>query len=203
MLLLASLLQMTAAQPVGLQGLIRVDDMPDYVLQGSKSYRVQTWTLVAPDGKPLKCDVEYPSGERRLDKHTCSLIMKRAKFGPVKWTDGTPAHGLYRMAIGWSFNRPMPTEADLTIAVVKLPKGMASPAFLRLIVAVDELSQPQSCSSEPRLFESTPTPDNAALVAAACSEFLKRWKFITPADDSGRPVRTIQNASVEVRALEK
>ena len=175
-------------------GVFRVDDFPEFLLESGKSYQIPARILVGLDGKPISCDVEQPSDKRRLDKYTCEILVKRARFAPPKWHDGTPAHGLYRQKISWAFESPTVLGADLDIAVNKLPVGVKAPAQIFLNVDVDTKAVAASCANAPS--NSLPSPnrsDQAELIRLACGELIKSWKFFVPTDASGQPLRTIQN----------
>jgi hypothetical protein len=175
--------------------IFKVDDFPEFLLESKKSYQIPARILVGLDGNPISCDVEQPSDKRRLDKYTCDILVKRARFAPPKWHDGTPAHGLYRQKISWAFESPTVLGADLDIAVNKLPIGVKTPAQIFLNVDVDTKAVAVSCANAPPW----PTPnrsDQAELVRLACGELIKSWKFFVPKDASGQPLRTIQNFAV-------
>jgi hypothetical protein len=200
------ILLVALAPTPSVEGLFSINDFPQYVLEAEKSYRIPTRTLVGLDGKPVWCDVEQASGEPRLDKHTCNIIKKRARFAPAKWIDGTPSYALVRQPITWAVNQiPTGYTVDLELAVNKLPADETSPVMMALSIAVDEQGKSVSCTS------STPPPTNQlpkwsedpALARLACSEMMKSWTFFVPKDAVGRPVRSIQNARVIIGELRK
>lgn len=80
-----------ARPPQGsLRGLIRSDDYPsslvEWGVQGTVGFRLR----VEPDGSISECSITESSGSPALDKHTCKLITKRARYGPAIGHDGKP-----------------------------------------------------------------------------------------------------------------
>lgn len=80
-----------AERPKGtLQGLIRSDDYPfDLVergIQGSVGVRLR----IEPDGSTSECTIIESSGAPALDKHTCALFKKRARYASALGHDGKP-----------------------------------------------------------------------------------------------------------------
>jgi protein TonB len=56
---------------------------------------------VAPSGKPTSCEVEQSSGDATLDRTTCTLLMKRARFLPSIDDKGEPVEGNFTAAAKW------------------------------------------------------------------------------------------------------
>jgi hypothetical protein len=147
--------QLSAPMPINqrvpdVRAIFTAQDFPDY-LTGSRT--VYTRTIVRPDGSIQGCTAEVSSGDAWLDAYTCKLIVKRTKFGPAKWSDGSPVYGVVRFPVGWGIRIRPPTRvqamnafaSDLEISVNQLPKG-ADPVFgISLEVATDEKGRPQTC----------------------------------------------------------
>jgi hypothetical protein len=148
------------------------------------------------------CSAEQSSGDARLDAYTCALILKRGKFkAPARWLDGSPAYGVVRLPVFWAARSPTPPppfQADLVLTVSKLPDGVRSPAVERLMFAADENGHFVSCESRPPQTYGEPAnpANNEQLVQVACGQLIKTYTAIAAKDENGRPVRSIQNASV-------
>lgn len=73
-----------------LRGLIRSDDYPgsliDRDIQGTVGFRIR----IEPDGSISDCAIIESSGAPDLDKHTCNLAKKRARYLPATGHDGKP-----------------------------------------------------------------------------------------------------------------
>ena len=180
-------------------GVLRASDFPHHLVEYGESYQISTRTLVAPDGKPIRCEAERSSRKPKLDKYTCDIMVARARFSPIRWIDGTPAHALYRQVIGWTYDVPRAPDADLELAVNELPKGVKRPFRFELTIAVDEQARAVSCSSAGRTAQETASQQvDPVLVRLACAELLKSRRFHVPKDAAGRPLRTIQNISVQI-----
>jgi len=181
------------------------DDFPVYVIQEGVSRIVLTRTTVRPDGSIQSCVAERPSGDAKLDAYTCGLILKRARFLPARWIDGSPAYGVIRLPISWLVGDPALSEEDtlravppdLELSVNRLPKGAHKIATVSLEVAADENGHVVSCAENP---EKPPrgidhSPHFPELVPIACEQVTKTLSLHPPLDASGKPVRSVQRAS--------
>ena len=92
------------------RGVFSVDDFPGDFHGHNGSRVVYTRTTVRPDGGIDSCRVEVSSGDKKLDAYTCAIIMKRAKFEPAKWIDGSPAYGVIRVPVSWTITDTIPTD---------------------------------------------------------------------------------------------
>jgi hypothetical protein len=193
--------QLSAPVPKNLSDWFRHDDVPMYLMvQENGVWLVPVRMSVAADGSLETCDVEVTSGERRLDQLTCRLLMKRAKFKPARWADGTAAVGVYRTYAKWAVSTspgvpPKVSYPDLDLTVQALPSGIRSPAFVRVMFQVDAHEHPSSCIAEP-----TPALDyvrnDPRLVQIACEQLLKVYKPVAAKDPTGKPIPSVQDALV-------
>jgi hypothetical protein len=185
---------MIAADPQGVVSVFSTDDFPSYLM--GKSAGVITRTTIDPTGRPLKCELEVSSGEAKLDKHTCDIIMQRAKFQPARWLDGSPAMGVIRLPVVWASDKLLTSRPDIELSVDRLPPKLKPPVKVHLIVAVDRQGQIVDCQGR-GLPESKanqhPTPQ---LIDLACAEARRGWSAIAARDSAGAAQRSIQNLSV-------
>jgi hypothetical protein len=195
-------LQVVAAQPAGgLPNWFSPDDMPAGIQQSMNTYIVGTSTTVGPNGRPINCQIDHPTADPNLDALTCALILRRARFTPARWIDGSAAYGLYRMPVKWTtIVNDRGQSTDLQIQVNKLPAGSRSPVRIRLIYAADSRGHIVSCTSEPIPGQTRPRQINPQLIQVACSELERSWIPIPVHDASGAPVRSVQNASADITA---
>jgi hypothetical protein len=180
-----------------------VDDFPEYLQRAGVSRIVYTRTTVRPDGSIQNCVAEITSGDAKLDAYTCAIIVKRARFLPAKWLDGSATYGVIRVPVSWRIGNGPPSEQevlrsavpDLVLSVNRLPKGARKIAAVNLEVAADEKGRILSC------VEYAP-PVNARgrrfleLVPIACEQATKTLSVRPPFEPSGKPVRSVQTASV-------
>lgn len=175
--------------------------MPAYVqIEGISRY-ISTRTTVRPDGAARDCVVDRSGGDPKLDALTCALILKRSRFQPAKWIDGTPAYAVLRKPVSWVIGGPLSKgelrkaqPADLDISLNRLPKGVREGASVDLMVAVDENGQVLSCDAAPRdkRDRSKTFPE---LVPVACREMVRQFRATPARDESGKPVRSVQTAT--------
>ena len=145
---------------------------------------------VTPDGRPDSCKVESTSGIADLDSDACALVIKRARFKPAKWTDGTPAYGIFRKNVLWadaqSFRYEQPVDVELSIT--RLPKGVSAPNSYSLHFAVDATGKKSLCEPPKRM--------NPTLAAIACKEIIENYPAIGARTSAGAAVPSVQNVIV-------
>src|SRR5947209_4490458 len=117
MLWLALAALFSLPMPVGvplpdIRAVFSADDFPEYLERAGGAWIVHTRTTVRPDGTIQSCATELSSGDSKLDAYTCALIVKRAKFLPARWTDGSPVYGVIRVPVVWVVGS-VPDEAML------------------------------------------------------------------------------------------
>lgn len=200
MLLLALAAQLTAPVPTNLHDWFKASDVPIYLSAKSPHlWLVPIRVDVSPDGTIANCMVEASSGEQFLDKLTCNIVRKRAKFTAARWTDGSAAYGEYRTGVNWMVADepqaiPRIYYPDLDLSVNSLPSG-SSTSLVRIMFSVDEQGHTSSCVAEPgggiERAENLP-----AVVPIACGELLKSYSPVPAKDSGGKPVRSVQDALV-------
>ncbi len=157
------------------------DDFPRYLVKAGAdlSKTVLTRTTVRSDGSTDNCTAEVSSGDSLLDAYTCALIVKRAKFHPATWTDGSAVFGVIRVPIHWRIafaNTPDDplklADPDLELSVNQLPKGAKSLVSITLELAADENGRIVACVEKPPT-KYDRTKQFPELVAVACRQALK------------------------------
>lgn len=200
---LASLPTLVNGRP-DVRAIFTVDDFPAYLQQAALSKTVYTRTTVRPDGSLESCAVEASSGDTKLDAYTCALIVKRAKFRPATWSDGTPVYGVIRVPVSWLISdAPIPEEdrlkattPDLELSVNKLPKGARSIAAVSLQVEADENGHVVTCSEQHSLTKDDRKRHFPELVTLGCQGVMANVSLSPPIDASGKKVRSVQSVSV-------
>jgi hypothetical protein len=163
---------------------------------------VSTRTTIRPDGTPQDCTQERGSGDIKLDALTCLIILKRAKVQPAKWVDGSASYAVVRVPVTWSIGGPPSGREiekayppDLDITINRLPSGAHNRTRLDLMIAVDEQGRVVGCDEAPKAkWDHTKTLPE--LVPIACQQMDSQFTAIPAKDLGGRPVRSVQTASV-------
>src|SRR5260221_1735982 len=200
--------QLSAPLPIGprfpdVRALFTADDYPRYLQLEGKSAVVYTRTTVRPDGSTEGCLPEISSGDKKLDAYTCALIVKRARFEPARWTDGTPAYGVIRVPVSYRIVDSPMTDADLAqfivpdidLAVNRLPKGGGAIVSLTLEIAMDAEGRTVACH-EQRASIMHNKKQFPELVAIACQKATAEFTGVPPVDAAGKPARSIQTVGV-------
>lgn len=162
---------------------------------------VYTRTTVGPDGKTQGCAAEVSSGDKWLDAYTCGVIVRRVRFLPARWTDGSPVYGVIRAPVSWTVGasddakHAPPPAPDLEISVNRLPEGADRIVAVELEVAADDNGQPVGCALFPPL-KDYPQPQYPELVPLACQQVMNTYTLTPPLDALGKPARSIQTVSV-------
>ena len=91
-----------AAVPKGRPGDWASDnDYPSRALQLSQEGTTGFHLSLGSDGKVTSCEITKSSGSPELDKTTCDLMRRRARFTPAMDGDGNPATGNYSSSVRW------------------------------------------------------------------------------------------------------
>jgi TonB family protein len=179
------------------------DDMPAYVQIAGITRFVPTRITVSSDGKLQDCSVEPASGDAKLDALTCLIILKRAKFEPATWIDGSAAFGVLRVPVTWAIGSPPSNDeyrraypAEMELMVNRLPPGAHRRADVSLMIAVDENGRVVGCSERPPVSPRDHAKRFPQLVPVACQQMTGGFTAVPARDAGGRPVRSVQNAAV-------
>jgi TonB family protein len=94
-----------ALQPVGRENWITDSDYPDLArrqaLHGTLVYRLE----IDADGKVTNCTILRSSSAPLLDRTTCKLLLKRARFIPGQDGDGKNIPATYTAPFVWTLKR--------------------------------------------------------------------------------------------------
>ncbi len=154
--------------------------------------------LVAPDGRIADCRVTGSSGHEVLDRTTCLLAVKRAKFSPARGPDGARRFGVYRSQAVWAFPErkieanPAP---DLEVTLNKLPDGTNQPPVVKLAYAVDQQGNTSSCTVIPSsLYQPS------VLVDLGCKQLLQSVEHSPVVGPDGQPVPAVKTGAVRFKS---
>jgi TonB family protein len=84
-----------------LEGIFSGNDYPFDAVRRNASGDVKARMIVDSSGKPTDCAVLRSSGHEALDKRTCEILMRRARFHPAQNIDGKATRGIYVTTITW------------------------------------------------------------------------------------------------------
>lgn len=194
--------QLAAPAPINPESIVSYHDFPAEALRRGISRFVAFRVTVRPDGSVQDCTIERPSGDPKLDVFSCALMLKRAKFEPAKWIDGTPAYGVFRSSFDWTvggypsekkLERAVPADMDLSVNM--LPPGAGTTAKVAVQIAVDEKGRVLGCEDRPPLPHEL-TKHFAELVPIACQRMVSEFTAVPAKDASGEPVRSAQDATI-------
>jgi hypothetical protein len=190
--------QLSAPIPANLHSWATYSDVPMDIVPEGPQHLVGFRVTVDLAGKPQSCRVDLSSGIPRLDRYSCDLVMKRARFIPAKDAAGTPVYGVYESNLTWwvgDVGPPprAPFGGDLDLLVNSLPAGTQSPIGVRIMFAVDAQGKTSSCTQEGEPGKTQAPPELAQL---ACTQALQQLKIIPATDVRGTPVPSIQDAEV-------
>ena len=91
-----------AERPKGtLRGLFRADDYPASAIAQGAGGSVGIRLRIEADGKINECTVIESSGNVDLDRQTCGLAKKRARYAPAVGHDGTPRWSFVFGRVTW------------------------------------------------------------------------------------------------------
>lgn len=89
-------------------GWITEDDYPAqalrYEMTGSVGFRLR----VDPEGAPSACETSYSSGWAFLDRTTCDLLMRRARFRPALDRRNKPVASYFSSRVRWEIPPGVP-----------------------------------------------------------------------------------------------
>jgi hypothetical protein len=80
---------------------LRPADYPTGALMSGKQAIVNFRLSVDAAGVPTACDVQLSYSGEAFDKHTCDLLMARARFEPARDTKGLPVASYYVNTVKW------------------------------------------------------------------------------------------------------
>jgi len=191
--------QISAPAPESAKQWFSGDDVPQYlVIRGSGLWNVPVRVTVEPTGQILGCQAEITGRVPELNNHTCSIIRRRGKFRPATIA-GVATYGVYRMSVRYvvadaPWDTSKVSSADIDVDVNRLPSGVSAPSLVKVSFAVDTNGGKSSCEADETIGLEVAN-NHPALVTLACDVIMKDYRA-TPANVSGTPVASVQNASV-------
>jgi hypothetical protein len=190
--------QMLAPAPDNIVSWFSPNDVPIDVVAMGGAHLVRMRTTVRPDGSIKDCLIEISSGQKYLDALSCAIIVKRGKFAPAHAEGGSAVYGFFRTSVTWqATDGPgAGNPVDLDLYLNRLPAGVRSGDFGNVVLMVDDNGHPTACQPDQPSPTDIRVTRNPELLGLACGQLLQGWKSVPARDDSGKPVPSVQNASV-------
>jgi hypothetical protein len=187
--------------PLNLNNWFYAEDTPRYLTEKDNGlWLVGVRLTITPAGTLEGCEIESTSGIPQLDDFSCRTLIRRAKFKPARWTDGTSAVGVFRTSVRWAvsdvpFDISNVSKPDLDLSVQSLPGKVHSPELVYIMFSVGTSGELADCSAEPNSVSGRVDSD-PTLVEVACEQLSKSYKPTPARDDKGNPVPSVQNGLV-------
>ena len=84
-----------------LASLFSTDDYPMAAIRNEEQGMVQFRITVAPDGRVSDCTIIASSGSAALDRASCSIVARRARFEPARDASGQPVGDSMTSRVRW------------------------------------------------------------------------------------------------------
>jgi protein TonB len=75
--------------------LFSADDYPSDALRNGDEGRVRAKLTIGTDGRVTNCSIIESSGTNSLDRTTCSILTRKARFTPATDSNGNPTTDTY------------------------------------------------------------------------------------------------------------
>lgn len=196
-----------AAEPIRGGDWLTPYDYPARALQKGRGGITAFRLTVGAKGQPVRCELMSSSGHADLDRLTCKLIMKRARFKPATDLSGMASLAVYHSSLNWWVSG-MPKEllgvrlSDLILTVARLPEDIAHPAVIEVGLVV---------SADGRILDCSPAPIGdaysgerrasqlravALLGKTACTRATLDYQAKPGLDENSRPAISVQTIRV-------
>ena len=189
--------QLAAPYPIQAEQWFSADDYPTDLMDGAQTvFQPVTQTLVNADGKIIGCRVETASSSPKMDALACAIILKRGRFQPARWMDGTPVPGVYRWPVSFViFGDTYEQFSDIELQVGHLPENKKS-EFVTVAFSSDADGKIEACVGA-RPVRQKEKPPNPQLVSIACNAVQSEWKPFIVLGTDRKPSRSVQNAIIK------
>jgi protein TonB len=77
------------------------DDYPQAAIRAEEQGTTRFRLTVGTDGRVSNCEITGSSGSSSLDRTTCDLMRRRARFTPAKDQAGNPIGDTHSASIRW------------------------------------------------------------------------------------------------------
>jgi len=123
-----------SASPNGVKNLVSLfstDDYPVEAMRSGEEGTAQVRLTITTDGRVSQCEVMSSSGSQVLDRATCDILQRRARFKPALDNQGRPTIDYFTQKVRW-----------------ELPARPFQDQFARAAFALDPASTGPACTFE-------------------------------------------------------
>jgi len=199
------------ASPDGVKSLVSlfsVEDYPVEAIRAGEQGTVQVRVMVTTDGRVGNCAVISSSGSIWLDRATCQILQRRARFRPARDDQGRATIDYYTQKVRWQLPPdPLPFSNSIDRVVVRFgddgspiacghghltqwakPEACAKPFALarRLLLGRERQTKGMSLIIE-RRFEANPTGDLSPRKLSKWEMLLGKAAVEYDIDPAGQP----------------
>lgn len=195
LVMLAAMAAAQMAPPKPVKPWMTIDDYFDNInggQEGASLIRV----IVSPTGKPEACEIEWSTGNSRMDRLACTLAMRRSSFNAARDDKGQAAWGEFQEVINFytpdekASRYPLTKKPDAELTVKHLPSSVEE-ATVAVAIAIDKKGAVTSCSGE--------ADQDAELASVACEQLSAQWTATPAFDSAGSPIAYVASRKVHFR----
>ena len=168
---------------------ISSSDYPSDALRQREYGVVSVLLRVNDAGRVTDCLVTESSRSASLDRGSCAVLRRRARFHPAQDSTGQSIASSYRMAVTWGVGFTVTTRTDMTLPVQQLPDHYERPAVIQMAYGAD--GHPASCTT----LTSSGSP---AADAAICRAVVAQLFITPPKSGSSEPALAVRSAHVSL-----
>ena len=107
--------------PIRNEPWVTTEDYPPQAVRGAWSGRASYELEIDVGGRVTQCSITQSSGHAVLDKKTCAVLKKRARFEPPKDGQGNALPSIYRSTLNWGL--PQESEGRETLVTFSRQNG--------------------------------------------------------------------------------
>jgi TonB family protein len=172
-------------------------DYPESARRHHENGWVNFTILVAADGQIDGCRITRSTGSATLDKQTCELMQKRARFKAARDEQGNPTRGTYKGAVRWvlpdeigsgTFRLEPALAVDLELQLARMPKGLRE-NYVFVVARTNSDGSVAACAPADR------NRKTLALANTACAQLHSLWNSPVQWSD-GAPVTAVETYKV-------
>lgn len=181
------------AKPGPIPWFARETDYPVAARAAGEEGKVSFTVNVDAEGCVAACTVTDSSGSANLDEETCALIVRNARFKPMRLPDGTRIASTFRYSYWWFLPEPLPAGATAPEPLTPPAAWMTSDDYPRaalraeqtgdvlFTLSIDAAGIPTDC----QLVGSSGVP---ILDTTTCALTMARARFKPARDAAGVPM---------------
>ena len=136
------------------QGLFSADDYPAEALDKNEQGAVGFLLKIDGAGAVTDCTIKTSSGSELLDRRTCEIIKRRARFSPARDRRGRGVPSTFTQRVVWRIEQDLPEPSDPWVSTVTMSYGAGGEALGCSVVLegakrLQEGASPETCTAAP------------------------------------------------------